>query len=163
MSNLRTKRVLVGTTILSLFVALVMPSIAFAGQNRGRGQEKRDERRSERIDNRDDRYDREDRDDRDHNNYRRDKRKRAKFINGHDARDGRWDGRGPQHNRWSNRYDRNRYGYRKAIRNRRRQIDSYDQLRSDRQFDYYDNRTSGSNFGTRDLLGGILGNILLGQ
>ena len=41
-------------------------------------------------------------------------KKNEKFVNGHDARDGRWDGRGPNRNishnrRWRNRDDDNRY------------------------------------------------------
>ena len=43
-------------------------------------------------------------------------KKNEKFVNGHDARDGRWDGRGPnrtnnitRHRRWRNRDGDNRY------------------------------------------------------
>jgi hypothetical protein len=97
MTTQKTNRMIVLSTIVSLFIAIMLPSVAFADHNRGRGrgQERRYERRDDR---------------RDYNGYdrnRRDKRKQDKFINGHDARDGRWDGRGP--NRHHSYYQDDRY------------------------------------------------------
>lgn len=147
MSTLKTKRVLVCTAILSLFIAIVLPSAAYANNDRGRGQERRYERR----------------DDRRGGNYRRDKRKQEKFVNGHDARDGRWDGRGPRRYQSLNRSDRQNYNYRVVNRNQRRYYNRSDQYRTDRRYnnDYY--RGANSNVRSRDVIGGILGTILSGQ
>lgn len=147
MSNSKTKRMLVCTAILSLFIAIVLPSAAYADNDRGRGHERRYERR----------------DDRRGGNYRRDKRKQEKFINGHDARDGRWDGRGPRRNRSFNRTFWQDYKYRNENRDRRRYYNRTYQNRNDRRYDndYYRGPTS--NVRTRDIIGGILGTILSGQ
>jgi hypothetical protein len=56
-------------------------------------------------------------------------KKAGKFKNGHDARDGRWDGRGPQGNR-SDRYDDDDYRY------------------NDDDYRYGRNRRTGGNGGT---------------
>lgn len=71
--------------MLGLLLALALPGTAFADQ-RGR-----------RRDRDDDRHDRRDRR-RDRADDKRD-RKCGKFVNCHDARDGRWDGKGPQRDR----------------------------------------------------------------
>ena len=94
-----------------------------------------------RFDDRDDRrYN--DRDDRRHSNNRRDKRKADKFINGHDARDGRWDGRGPRRNR--NRYNNGDYLYGSQRRT---------------NGNYLNNR---SNTGARGFLSSLLGGFANG-
>lgn len=147
MMILSSKRSFVTATILSLLVAFALPIVAFADNDRGRGQDRRYERRDDRRD-----YGRNNRD-------WKEKRKSRRFINGHDARDGRWDGRGPRGN-WSNkRRTRDDY-YRNIRRNRNRYDNRYRQ--NDRQDDYYNQGTS-SNGGTREILGGILGSILSGQ
>lgn len=52
---------------------------------------------------------------------RRQDKKAEKFVNGHDARDGRWDGRGPHRNvsrnrRWRDRdNDNNRFGRQRRV------------------------------------------------
>ena len=56
--------------ILILIVAIGLPTLALAGPQQGRGKNK--------------------------NKPSHQQKKDAKFKNGHDARDGRWDGRGPQ-------------------------------------------------------------------
>lgn len=183
MLNLRSRRSLVLATILSLFIAIVLPSVTFAGQGRGRGGGQ--DRRSEKGN--DGRYGR--RDDRGEGNNRRDTRKADKFINGHDARDGRWDGRGPSRNRtlyrsdWYTRYRNsnrnqrrdyilqnqyrndslyNNQNYRSANRNQRRDYNRYYQVGNDSL--YYNENYRGTYYPepTRDLLGGILGRILSG-
>ena len=49
-------------------------------------------------------------------------KKAEKFVNGHDARDGRWDGRGPnrssnihRNRRWRDRDDDNRFGRQRRV------------------------------------------------
>lgn len=57
------------------------------------------------------------------NNRGKFERKADKFINGHDARDGRFDGRGPRRNRnWDDCYscDDDDFGRRRGRRSRRR-------------------------------------------
>src|SRR5215213_7133238 len=69
MTNLAGKLTVIRAAILALAVALVLPTAALAqGRGRGRGRDQ-----SSHQDKKD-----------------------AKFKNGHDARDGRWDGRGPR-------------------------------------------------------------------
>ena len=58
-------------------------------------------------------------------------KKSEKFINGHDARDGRWDGRGPNRNisrnrRWRDRDDDNRRRHRRVDRDGDGDFDSRD-------------------------------------
>lgn len=65
-----SKRYLFAMTVISLLLALAMPATSF-GKDRGRNGRGRDNRRW----------------------------KCGKFVNCHDARDGRWDGRGPRRNR----------------------------------------------------------------
>ena len=98
----RNPRVFFSTIILTLLLAVVLPATAL-GQGRGRGYR-----------NRGIFGDR-------HN-------KCGKFVNCHDARDGRWDGRGPRGSRvgnivWRNRFrsrrNRNFDNDRFIIRNRR--------------------------------------------
>ena len=67
MTNLAGKLNVVRAALLALAVALVLPTAALA-QGRGRGK----------------------------NKVSHQEKKDAKFKNGHDARDGRWDGRGPR-------------------------------------------------------------------
>jgi hypothetical protein len=65
-------------------------------------------------------------------------KKLGKFVNGHDARDGRWDGRGPQgtrvghRNRWGNRNYSSRNWRWGVDRNRNRDLDRDRFLRSRR-------------------------------
>ena len=78
--------------LLGLVLLVATPALTFA-QGRGHGRHDRDKRgRSKKV---------------------------VKFVNGHDARDGRWDGRGPNRNRnvyrnrrW-NRNDDNRFRVRR--------------------------------------------------
>ena len=59
-------------------------------------------------------------------------RKCSKFVNCHDARDGRWDGRGPnRRTRFTNSYGRNR---------RDRDFDRFERRRRHRDRDFDDNR-----------------------
>ena len=99
------KRNLISIVVLGLMFMIAMPVTALGqrgdrGGNRGRGQNNEWSRDR----NRD-------------NRHIRRQRKCGKFVNCHDARDGRLDGRGPNHvrvnNRWRNR-DRDR-----TLRNRR--------------------------------------------
>ena len=63
-------------------------------------------------------------------------KKADKFINGHDARDGRWDGRGPRRDR-DDRFDDDDY-YRGSRRRDRDNDDYYDRRsRRHRDDDYY--------------------------
>jgi len=77
--KLLTARKLIGAVALVLLLGLSIASPAL-GQGRGRG--------------------------RGHNGF---DKKCGKFVNCHDARDGRWDGRGPRRN---HRYNRDRYWHR---------------------------------------------------
>jgi len=81
--------------ILGLVILMAFPLTALA-QGRGRGRDR----------------------DRD---FEKSERKRDKFINGHDARDGRWDGRGPNRTRqrW---FDDDNFG-RRSWRQRNRDFD----------------------------------------
>ena len=92
----KRKQSLISVVVLGLLLMLAMPGTAF-GQNRNRGH---------RGQNRD---------------WSKHQRKCGKFVNCHDARDGRVDGRGPnrfrRNSRWRNR-DRNNW----ALRNRNRRI-----------------------------------------
>jgi hypothetical protein len=107
-----TKSRFIGVVVFAL--ALVVPVTAFA-QNRDRGRrDDNDSRWHSRRDNDDSRWDRRRHDDddsrRDHrrdDDWRREK-KCGKFVNCHDARDGRWDGRGPDRRRFSHRSWRDR-------------------------------------------------------
>jgi hypothetical protein len=80
-------------------------------------------------------------------------KKAGKFKNGHDARDGRWDGRGPRNNRDDNddpNYDDDddyRYG---RGRNRRNNDD-------DDNGGYRNDRSKRRSDRVRDILGGVLG------
>ena len=164
MLNLRSRRSLVLGTTLSLFIAIALPSVSFAGQGRGRGHERRSEGRDDRrFEQRDDkRFGRPD--DRREDNFKRDKKKSVKFINGHDARDGRWDGRGPRRNRsfdsWDRDGDRNRNTFSNRVRSQfdKRYFDSGLQRRDD---GYYLN--NGSNAGIGGVLGAILNSVLKSQ
>lgn len=69
MNNLTGKLTVIRAAIVALAVALILPTAALA-QGRGRGKNK--------------------------NKISHQEKKDAKFKNGHDARDGRWDGRGPR-------------------------------------------------------------------
>jgi len=99
MKLLKNRQNLVSLAGLALLLALALPGTAFADQrNRGQGS-----------------------------NYDKRARKCGKFVNCHDARDGRWDGKGPQRNRNS------RYYRRYRVNNRR--DDARFRNRSDRRFD----------------------------
>jgi hypothetical protein len=73
MTHALSKRNLVGVLTIALLLLVAVPATSF-GKDRGRRGRGRD-----------------------HNNW-----KCGKFVNCHDARDGRWDGRGPRRNltRW---------------------------------------------------------------
>jgi hypothetical protein len=80
-----TKRNLIAIAVMALLLTIAAPATSFAQGRHGR-------------------WDR----DRNNNYWSRD-RKCRKFVNCHDARDGRWDGRGPRGDRvgysvWQNRY-----------------------------------------------------------
>lgn len=101
----KNRQKLVSIGMLALLLALALPGTAFADQRewgRHRGN---------------DRHDRND-------------RKCGKFVNCHDARDGRWDGRGP-------RGDRDRRYYRRH--------------RSNDRWDRSDWRDRNRRFGVRDI------------
>jgi hypothetical protein len=66
MFRLKTLRLALLTFALAMVVNLALPDMTFAKQGRGRFKDKFKDKKAE------------------------------KFINGHDARDGRWDGRGPR-------------------------------------------------------------------
>jgi hypothetical protein len=66
------KRTLLWTAILTLAIAVGLPGLALADAPQGRGQGRGKSKISKQ------------------------EKKNAKFKNGHDARDGRWDGRGPK-------------------------------------------------------------------
>ena len=154
MLTLRSQRSLVFAAILSLFVAIALPSVTFAGQGRGNGQERRSEKRNDNRYNRD-AYSR-------NGNNGRNQKKAVRFINGHDARDGRWDGHGPQRNQslyrsdWNNRH-------RNANRNQRRYNNRQDQYRNGWLYDNVDYRRTYSTEPERDILGSIVRIILGGQ
>lgn len=103
--------------MMALLLALALPGSAFADQRDRRGGRN---------------YDNNDR--RGHNRHNRDRRSRnrdnnsrkcGKFVNCHDARNGRWDGRGPQRDR-NRRYDRRN-------RSNNRRDDARFQNRTDRR------------------------------
>ncbi len=148
----KTTRTLVVGAMISLLIAIVLPAAASAqGRGRGRWDNDRNERRYERR-------------------GRHDKRKSEKFINGHDARDGKWDRR--RDNNWDRRWERrdsgynyqynprNNYRYRNnyQYRNRYRNGNQYylNQNRND-GYNYY-NQATPYNYGS----GSILSNILTG-
>ena len=109
-------RNVVGIALLVLFMIL---SVSYEAMGQGRGR---------RV-SRSDRFDRFDRFD------RRDK-KCAKFVNRHDARDGRWDGRGPRRgDLFSDRFFRRS----RRDRDRDRDFDRFRRRRNrdrDRDFDW---------------------------
>jgi hypothetical protein len=80
---------LVSVTVM-MSIVLALSAVALGGNRDGRGRGK--EERAKRFFNAD--FD--DRDDRRRRRDRNRDRKADKFINGHDARDGRFDGRGPR-------------------------------------------------------------------
>ncbi|HWN09930.1 MAG TPA: hypothetical protein VNO50_11820 [Pyrinomonadaceae bacterium] len=94
----QSKRNLISIAVLGLLFMIAMPVTAFA-DHRDRGRRGRDRDWG-----------------RDWNRYQR---KCGKFINCHDARDGRWDRRGPRryrvNNRWWNR-DRDDWTWRNRSR-----------------------------------------------
>ena len=69
MRDFKAKRSILWAMILTLVVALAAPVLAATPQGRGRGKGRGQDKKAE------------------------------KFKNGHDARDGRWDGRGPRDDR----------------------------------------------------------------
>lgn len=71
MKRSSSKRSLFAMTVIALLLAMAMPATSF-GKDRGRNGRGRDNRRW----------------------------KCGKFVNCHDARDGRWDGRGPRRRRF---------------------------------------------------------------
>ena len=98
MRDSKNKRSALWAVVLMLVVAVAAPVFAAAPQGRGRGKGKDKQ-----------------------------EKKAEKFKNGHDARDGRWDGRGPRDDRGRNDddddYDDDDYG---RGRNRRRDRDRDD-------------------------------------
>ena len=129
--------------VIALLVVMAMPAVSLA-QGRGRGRGRRD-------------FDRSD-------------RKCEKFVNCHDARDGRWDGRGPRRRFEDRRFrrlrDRDfddddfRRFQRRRFRNRDFDDDNFrrlqrrrlilDQYRNDPYYDY--NRYNQRGFNWTDLL-----------
>jgi hypothetical protein len=102
MKHLRTHKGVLTTIVLTVFLAVAIPATAL-GQGRGHGQG--------------------------HGRGRNqtwstwNNKKCGKFVNCHDARDGRWDGRGPRgdrvsnsvrHRRYRNRNTQNRWLQRRA-------------------------------------------------
>lgn len=90
----------VSVMILALLLAMAIPATAM-GQGRGKGRGHNDN------------------DNWGNNSWRRNNKKCQKFRNCHDARDGRWDGRGPSGNRVGNSIWRNRNRNRNWDGNRR--------------------------------------------
>ena len=91
-----TKRSFLAIMVLGLLLLLAAPPTSFGqGRGRGRGNGR----------------------DRDWNNGWLRNRKCGKFVNCHDARDGRWDGRGPRGDRVGNIFRRNRNRNRSIYRN----------------------------------------------
>jgi hypothetical protein len=84
-------------------------------------------------------------------------KKAEKFINGHDARDGRWDGRGPSRDRFDD-----DYYYRRSRRHRDRDDDDYyyGRRRRVRDDDYIYGRRSRRHTRARRVLGSVLGGVL---
>ena len=100
-----------GTNFLAIFVMALMlaaaaPVTSFASDDHGkhRGQENGQRRSNRGWENRDDR------------DWTKHNRKCGKFVNCHDARNGRWDNRGPRGDRVGNIVFRNRL--RNRLRNR---------------------------------------------
>ncbi len=81
MKHLRTRKGLLSTIILTAFLAVAIPATALGqGRGHGRGHERGG-----------------------HQTWNSGSNKKcAKFKNCHDARDGRWDGRGPRGDRVGN-------------------------------------------------------------
>ena len=71
MSTIKAKKATLWAAILTLVVAIAAPTAALADPPQGRGRGNK-------------------------NKISQQERKNEKFRNGHDARDGRWDGRGPR-------------------------------------------------------------------
>jgi len=72
MTNSKNKRTALWAAILTLIIAIGLPGVALADPPQGRGQGRGKVKLTKQ------------------------EKKNAKFKNGHDARDGRWDGRGPR-------------------------------------------------------------------
>ena len=85
------KRTALWSLILTLLIAIGLPGVALADPPQGRGQGRGKSKISKQ------------------------EKKNAKFKNGHDARDGRWDGRGPR-DRDDDDDDDDRYGRRRRDR-----------------------------------------------
>ena len=83
MKHLRTRKGVLSTIILTVFLAVAIPATAL-GQGRGHGKGHGNSRG--------------------HNQtwHTSNNKKCGKFVNCHDARDGRWDGRGPRGDRVGN-------------------------------------------------------------
>ena len=90
---------ILGIVVFGLIVVVSLP-VTTSAQGRGRGRDK---------------------------DFEKSERKREKFINGHDARDGRWDGRGPSRSR--ERYFDDDFGRFRRQRNRDYYNDDYWRLR----------------------------------
>jgi len=93
MKHLRTRKGVLTTIILTVFLAVAIPATAL-GQGRGHGKGQGQTHGQGRGHNQT------------WNNSNN--KKCAKFVNCHDARDGRWDGRGPRGDRVSNPHRRYR-------------------------------------------------------
>lgn len=140
MLNPGSRRISISFIALSLLVAIALPTTAF-GQGRWHRQDGR-------LEGRDlSRYDR--RNNGDEGYYRHLKKKSNKFINGHDARDGRWDGRGPRRNYYNHDndyYTRRSYDYRVTHYRYQRRYKGY----------YQDDR---NNLNSGGILGAMLYNV----
>jgi hypothetical protein len=105
----KTKRTVLWTVVLMLVIAIGLPGVALADPPQGRGNGRGKSKISKQ------------------------EKKDAKFKNGHDARDGRWDGRGPR-DRDDDDYDDDDDNYRRRRDRRDRDNDgSYDRTEIRRQ------------------------------
>jgi hypothetical protein len=84
MTKVRSRQGLILVVLATMLLTIAMPATSYA-QRRGRDR------------------------DRWNDNYWSRNRKCGKFVNCHDARDGRWDGRGARGDRVGNRFWRNRH------------------------------------------------------
>jgi hypothetical protein len=109
--KLSTSRKMFGIALMAL---LIVVSASMDAMGQGRGRRARD------------RFDRSDRFD----------RKCDKFVNCHDARDGRWDGRGPRRDRDDDFRDRFRRNRRFRDRDRDRDFDTRWRRRRQRDRDF---------------------------
>jgi len=102
MKHLRTRKGVLSTIILTVFLAVAIPATAL-GQGRGHGKGHGQTYGQGRGHNQ---------------TWNTNNKKCGKFVNCHDARNGRWDGRGPRGDRVSNSSRYRRYRNRNYTQNR---------------------------------------------